>query len=129
MEAALFVSAAAAAELVPLAETFKLMAFSEWRFSLLFVSTSDVFSDPAAAVAAITAVPAIPTAGCPIFDSAIVLFCDCCILVTGLLGAVLEFELELLVVLELGLVVTVELESLEKIGSNGVAGTFLVDIA
>lgn len=120
---------AAAAELVPLAETFALMAFSEWRFSLLFDSTCDVFSDPATAVAVITAVPAIPIAGCPIFDSATVLFCDCCILVTGLLGAVLEFELELLVVLELGLVVTVELESLEKIGSNGVAGTFLVDTA
>lgn len=108
---------AAAVAFVPLAETGTLMAFSEWRFSLLFDSTNDVFND--AAVAVINAVP----------DVLKLLFCDCCILVTGLLGAVLEFELELLVVLELGLVVTVELESLEKIGSNGVAGTFLVDIA
>lgn len=58
----------------------------------------------------------------------------CCLilptLVTGLLGAVLEFELDVLVVLEFGLLVTiVELESLEKFGSTGVAGTFLDVIA
>lgn len=58
------------------------------------------------------------------------MFCVATTLVTGLLGAVLEFELELLVLLEFGLVVVnVELESLEKFGSNGVSGTLRVDIA
>lgn len=50
-------------------------------------------------------------------------------LVMGLLGAELEFELVLLDVLELGLVVTVELESFEDVWSvMGGGGTALEDI-
>lgn len=60
--------------------------------------------------------------------------CDCdggdCKFFIGLLGAVLELELVLLVVLEFGLVI-VELLSLEKTGScsGGVGGTVLVETA
>lgn len=50
-------------------------------------------------------------------------------LVMGLLGVELEFELVLLDVLELGLVVTVELESFDDVGSvMGGGGTARDDI-
>lgn len=80
------------------------VTFSEYRFSR-FASAAVAF-------------------GC-VVDAAVVCWCD-----IGLLGAVLEFELVLLLVtLELGLVVTIELESLEKLfvcavgWSTGVGGT------
>lgn len=71
---------------------------------------------------------------CSLEDGGSKVVCGCdgddCKFCIGLLGAVLEFELVLLVVLEFGLVI-VELESLEKMEScsGGVGGTVLVETA
>lgn len=86
-------------------------AVNEWRFSEWSRILPVVCCVPAAAATA---------AGWTSFDK----------LFVGLLGAVLDVDVVLLDVLEFGLVVTVELESVDdEFDSIGVGGTFLVDMA